>query len=342
MKRPLVLVVTPGDPDGIGPEVVWKSLHKGCFARAGVHLLCVGARAPFEALGAPVIQADPERLEIPTRKQPFVWLLPAPERAPRSPKRLLLEGFQAGWSIQRAVRLVQQGAGAALVTGPISKERLLAGGFPFPGHTEFLAHLCRSGAVTMMLANDQLRVSLVTTHLALNRVSSALTRAEIRRAVLQTATFLQAHCKISRPEIAVCALNPHAGEGGLFGTEESRVITPEIRALRASSRGRFRIHGPLAADTLFANQSLARKKERGKSLYDAVVCMYHDQGLIPVKLLDFQRTVNVTLGLPILRTSVDHGVAFDIAGKGIADPSSFEAAVEMAATLARSGKSRGE
>lgn len=336
MARPLLLVVTPGDPDGIGPEIVWKSLRKRSIVASETRILCVGARKPFEDIGASIIEATEDLVPPPRSAKPSVWLLPAPMKLPTTPRRLLLEGYQTGWSIQRAARLVLSGAADAMVTGPISKERLIAGGFPFPGHTEFLAHLCESGPVTMMLANDQLRISLVTTHLALKDVSSAITRKKIRRAVLQTAEFLRERCGISRPEIGVCALNPHAGESGIFGQEEIRVIAPEIRSLQRAARNRYGLHGPLPADTLFANHALYGRQNRGKPLYDAVICMYHDQGLIPVKLLDFQRTVNVTLGLPMLRTSVDHGVAFDIAGKGIADPSSLESALRMAETIARS------
>lgn len=324
------LIVTPGDPHGIGPEVVWKAIQKGIDRRLRSEIVCVGAREPFERMGARIEEVSLDSLLSPARKSraATVRLLPAPIASPRKKgrKALHLEGFQSGWSIETAVRLIQQGRGRALVTGPISKERLQAGGYPYPGHTEFLAELCQSGPVTMMLANSQLRVSLVTTHLALRKVPAALSKEKIRRAVLQTAEQLQKAWGIPKPRIDVCALNPHAGESGLFGSEELRIIEPAIRELRRASRGRFEISGPLPADTLFALHIASPQKGRA----DAVICMYHDQGLIPVKLLDFQRTVNVTLGLPIVRTSVDHGVAFDIAGKNIADPSSFEAAVELA------------
>jgi 4-hydroxythreonine-4-phosphate dehydrogenase len=165
----------------------------------------------------------------------------------------------------------------------------------------------------------------------IHELPRALTREKVRRAVLHTAHHLRHDCGIRKPRIAVAALNPHAGEGGMFGDEETRVITPELEAIRAAHGKDFELLGPLPADTLFANHVMAKPKNR----YDAVVCMYHDQGLIPVKLLDFPNTVNVTLGLPIVRTSVDHGTGFDIAGKGIADPSSFQAAIRLAADLVR-------
>lgn len=332
-----VLIVTPGDPAGVGPEIVWKSLKASAPRKRWKQfdLLCIGARAPFERLGAKIVEAKVEPASgrlLPLapdvlRSRPFVWLLPAPTRSPH-----FLPGFQSGWSIARAARLILQGSAKALITGPISKERLQRGGFPYVGHTDFLAALCGVNEnFTMMLANERLRVSLVTTHLALKDVPRAITRARVRRAVLQTQSHLREWWGIASPRIAVAALNPHAGEVGILGKEEIRVIEPELRALRVQMRGRLTIDGPLPADTLFAQHVLTSPKRR----YDAVVCMYHDQGLIPVKLLDFARTVNITLGLPLVRTSVDHGVAFDIAGRGIADPSSFESAVDLAIDIVR-------
>jgi len=250
-------------------------------------------------------------------------------RDQKSKGRFSLAGFQSGWAVERAARLVLGGVADAMVTGPISKERLQAGGYPYPGHTEMLAALCRRKQVTMMLANDQLRISLVTTHLALRDVSRAVTAREITRAVRQTVDSLQNWWGIRRPRVAICALNPHAGESGLFGTEEIRVITPTIRKLQKQFGDQAILQGPLPADTLFAKHVEARPGDRA----DAVVCMYHDQGLIPVKLLDFPRTVNVSLGLPIVRTSVDHGVAFDIAGTGKADASSFQSALRLACEI---------
>ncbi|MCM2322103.1 MAG: 4-hydroxythreonine-4-phosphate dehydrogenase PdxA [Oligoflexia bacterium] len=327
----MILAVTPGDPAGVGPEIVWKTLRSGDLRKRGISLLCVGAREPFERLGAPIVETTEaelfsrSRLIPPSSRRPVVWLLPAPVKSTG-----FLPGFQSGWSIERATRLVLKRRAAALVTGPISKERLNQGGFAFPGHTEFLADLCGGKEVTMMLANEQLRITLVTTHVALEDVPRALTRESLRRAIAHTVSHLRDWWGIRKPRVGIAALNPHAGENGLFGRQELRLLNPEIKALQKAARGRYELHGPLPADTLFANHILAAPKDR----FDAVVCMYHDQGLIPVKLLDFRNTVNVTLGLPIIRTSVDHGVAFDIAGTGKADPSSFRAAVELAARLA--------
>jgi 4-hydroxythreonine-4-phosphate dehydrogenase len=331
----MILAVTPGDPEGIGPEIIWKTIRRSQKIR-GAQLLCVGAPEPFRKLKAPIVEVEFTPQGAPrvpkARKSPFVWLLPTPSQTPAGK---LLPGFQSGWAIETATRLVQQNFASALVTGPISKERLQAGGYPYPGHTEFLAELCRTPQVTlqvtMMLANDQLRVTLVTTHVGLAQVSQKLSAERIRRCVEQTAQALHQDFSIRRPKIAVAALNPHAGESGLFGREEIDVIIPELERLRSQYQGKFELIGPMPADTLFAKNQLAPRQKR----FDAVVCMYHDQGLIPVKLLDFPNTVNVTLGLPIVRTSVDHGVGFDIASKGIADPSSFQAAVRLAIQIVR-------
>ena len=346
-KRPSkipLLVLTPGDPDGIGPEITWKVIRQLTRSKElgkAFRLLCIGARKPFDALKAPILELpklDEVDLEPPGRKSPYVWLHPAPTQPPQN---AFLAGFQSGWSIEQATKLVLSGKAQALVTGPISKERLQKGGYPYPGHTEFLADLCQDQKnvapnVTMMLANDLLRVSLVTTHISLHDVSARLTREKIRRTVFNTVADLKKYWGIAQPSVAVAALNPHAGESGLFGQEEIRIISPEIQELQVIGKSGwqgvpFKISGPHPADTLFAQQLLLPPRKR----FDAVICMYHDQGLIPVKLLDFRRTVNVTLGLPMIRTSVDHGTAFDIVGKGLADPSSLQAAIKLASRLTR-------
>ena len=241
--------------------------------------------------------------------------------------------------MELATRLVLDGRAQALITGPIHKERLQAGGYSFAGHTDLLAHLCEIQESTMMLANHKLRVTLVTVHIGLSQVAKKLSKKLILRALQHTSDSLRKDFGIKSPKIAVLALNPHAGEGGIFGDEEIRLIGPAIEEFKNSNQGRAQISGPHPADTLFAKHIMAPTKDR----YDAVVCMYHDQGLIPVKLLDFPKTVNVTLGLPMIRTSVDHGTAFDIAGKGIADPSSMIEAIQIAETVAkkRSAKIRG-
>lgn len=340
-KSKLLLALTPGDPNGIGPEITWKIISEPATWKEKASILCIGAQEPFEKLGVKIIVVNPNNLAVNTRppivSEPFVWLVPAPTTPPSRTKiskhpPFSLPGFQSGWSIQTATDLTKKKITAALVTGPISKERLRLGGYPYPGHTELLAALCKRKEVTMMLVNNFLRVSLVTTHIALHRVSTKITRQAILKTVNHTVEYLRAWWNISKPKIAVAALNPHAGEGGLLGHEEIEVAIPTISELKKISRGRYEIIGPLPADTLFAIHQLAKPQDR----FDAVVCMYHDQGLIPVKLLDFLHTVNVTLGLPIIRTSVDHGVSFALVGTGRADPSSMRAAIELAIQLASS------
>ncbi|MBY0469886.1 4-hydroxythreonine-4-phosphate dehydrogenase PdxA [bacterium] len=328
----MLLAVTPGDPEGIGPEVVWKSFQKNWdfLKRENISPVCFGARAPFDAMGVRIRELKltdfaSQAQAVPS--EPTIQIVAAPIKTSKKS----LPGFQCGWAIKTAVGEIRKGILGGLVTGPISKERLQQGGFMYPGHTEFLAALCKVRNVTMMLANDQLKITLVTTHLPLSAVSKAITPKAIERAVLHTSASLQDWFRISKPRIAVAALNPHAGENGLLGKEEKKVIGPEITRLQKKHSGRFEISGPHPADTLFAQNQIAELSEK----FDAVVCMYHDQGLIPVKLLDFPKTVNVTLGLPIIRTSVDHGVGFDIVGKNKADPSSFGAALLMAADLCK-------
>ena len=226
-------------------------------------------------------------------------------------------------SIVRAVADARAGVVDAIATAPVNKEAFRLGGLPWNGHTDLLAHLTGASHVAMMFHSDVLRVVLATVHIALADVPRALTQSSLERTIGLTARELPLFDKVA-PRIAVAGLNPHAGEHGLFGREEIEVISPAIAASRA--RG-IDVSGPFPGDTVFVRAT------RGD--FDVVVACYHDQGLIPVKLLAFGKAVNVTLGLPIIRTSVDHGTAFDIAGKGIADPESMIAAVLLAARMAR-------
>ena len=214
-----------------------------------------------------------------------------------------------------------------MVTAPINKQVLQAAGAEFPGHTEMLAHRCGVDNVVMMLAGETLKVCLVTTHCAFNMVSQKLSVEKILATIRISHQSLQRQFGLEKPRLAVLALNPHAGESGIFGDEEKRCIAPAIEAARTEG---IDASGPHSADTLF---HFALKNH-----YDAVVCMYHDQGLIPLKLLHFADSVNITLGLPIVRTSVDHGTAYDLAGTGKADPSSLRAALKMADEMARKSK----
>jgi 4-hydroxythreonine-4-phosphate dehydrogenase len=241
-----------------------------------------------------------------------------------TPGALSADAGRAAYDIiVRAVDAAKNGDVQAIATAPVNKEAFRLAGLPWSGHTDLLAHLTGASHVAMMFHSEPLRVVLATVHIALADVPRMLTRSVMEQTIALTARELPRFDKV-QPRIAVAGLNPHAGEHGLFGREDLEVIAPAIEACRA--RG-IDVTGPFPADTVFV------RAQRGA--FDVVVACYHDQGLIPVKLLAFGQAVNVTLGLPIVRTSVDHGTAFDIAGKGIADPESMIAAVLLAARLAR-------
>ncbi|MFH2123643.1 MAG: 4-hydroxythreonine-4-phosphate dehydrogenase PdxA [Pseudomonadota bacterium] len=225
--------------------------------------------------------------------------------------------------IEKAVSLILNGTFSAMVTCPISKASLNRAGYSFPGHTEMLAALTQSPNYAMMMAGGKLRVTLATIHCPLASVPAALNIESLTALIQTTNTALLRDFGISAPRIAVAALNPHAGESGLFGNEEQKTILPAIQLMQACG---IQVQGPFPPDTIFFKAA--------SGMFDAVICMYHDQGLIPFKLLHFKDGVNVTLDLPIVRTSVDHGTAYDIAGKGMADPSSLHAAVDLAASIA--------
>lgn len=318
-NRPAPLVVSCGDPSGIGPEIVAQ---------------LVGADVPrFVWLGDPAhlppgtgwaaVETPGAALALPAD---VLAVLPLPFAAPALPGQpdpANASGIIA--AIERGVALVQEGLAAGLVTCPINKKALKDGaGFAFPGHTEFLAHLAGGADVVMMLACDALRVVPATIHIPLADVPGALTTEGLENVIRITHAGLMRDFGLQAPRIAVAGLNPHAGEGGAMGDEEITLIAPLLERLRAEG---FSLTGPLPADTMFHPAARAR--------YDAAVCMYHDQALIPIKAIDFAGGVNVTLGLPFIRTSPDHGTAYDIAGKGLADPSSLKAALVMAGQMAR-------
>ena len=261
--------------------------------------------------------ADPRVLEL---CEPVLYGAPAGAHFP--PGMLSAEAGRAAYdAIVRATGDAQRGDVGAVATAPINKEAFRLAGLPWSGHTDLLAHLTGAAHVAMMFYSDELRVVLATVHVALADVPRLLTRDVVEQTIELAARELPRY-GFAAPRLAVAGLNPHAGEHGLFGVEERTVIEPAVACCRAKG---IDVSGPFPADTLFVR---ARRGE-----FDAVVACYHDQGLIPVKLVAFGRAVNVTLGLPIVRTSVDHGTAFDIAGKGIADPESMIAAVLLAARL---------
>jgi 4-hydroxythreonine-4-phosphate dehydrogenase len=285
------LAITLGDPRGIGPEIVARALDD-----AAVREACL-----------PVL-VGPEGLALPVDEPVGRW---------SGGDSIAEAGAISGRAITRAAALAMEGKVDGIITAPIDKQALLLGGYDYPGHTEMLAALTGS-TVAMMLASQRLRVVLATTHIPLREVPRALTAEGIARAARITRAGLRAWYGIAEPRIALCALNPHAGDGGRFGDEDDRLLAPAARAARLA--------GPYPADTVFV------RALRGE--FDAVIAPYHDVGMTAIKVASFGSAVNVTLGLPFPRTSPDHGTALDIAGRGIADPSSMIRAVLEGARIA--------
>lgn len=314
------IALTSGDPSGIGPELTVKA-----WAALGVDL-------PFFWLGDPrhlpqdtpiALISDPsEAVAATARGLPVLAHEFGAMASPGTPNPANAQGVID--VIAQAVTLVLSGQAGAICTNPIHKKALKDGAaFAYPGHTEYLAALAGTNRVVMMLASDQLRVVPVTIHIALKDVADALTAELLADTIRITHDGLIRDFGILAPRLAVAGLNPHAGERGAMGHEEINLIAPVLEALRAQG---FKLSGPLSADTMF--------HATARSRYDAAICMYHDQALIPIKTLAFDEGVNVTLGLPFVRTSPDHGTAYDIAGKGIANPSSLIAALRMAGRMA--------
>jgi 4-hydroxythreonine-4-phosphate dehydrogenase len=320
--------VSMGDPAGIGPEVVLKAVlqpHPPC------RLIVLGDMA--------TLKATAQRCQLPLSM--VAWQLgePYPASADILPvlelSQLALHERQPGQPtpgggdasfryVEAGIRLALRNELQGLVTAPISKTMWHVAGHAYPGHTELLADLTNTPEVRMMLVGSHLRVILVTTHLALARVPASLSSARIAQTIIMTNAHLSRFHGLSRPRLAVAGLNPHAGENGAFGDEETRLITPAVQ--QASAAG-VNVTGPFPADSVFI------RAVRGE--FDGVICLYHDQGLIPLKLLSWEDGVNVTIGLPIVRTSPDHGTAFDIAGQGKADSRSMQAAITLAVEMTR-------
>ncbi|MCV0397736.1 MAG: 4-hydroxythreonine-4-phosphate dehydrogenase PdxA [Rhizobiaceae bacterium] len=334
---PAVLAMTCGEPAGIGPELAARVWARRDASMPAFYLLSdpdlIVARAQRARIEINVRATTPEEAaDIFPEALPVVPLENAqadtPGLADPASAPAVLE------SIERAVADTMAGRAAGLVTCPIAKKPLYDAGFAFPGHTEFLAHLVARATGTsptpvMMLAGPQLRAVPVTIHVPLSEVPLKLSTSGIVETGRIVAADLAKYFGIARPRLAIAGLNPHAGEDGAMGGEEISVIAPAVRALRSAGIDAF---GPLPADTMF--------HEAARAGYDAAICMYHDQALIPAKALAFDTAVNVTLGLPFVRTSPDHGTAFDIAGKGVARETSLAAALDMAARMAIAG-SRG-
>jgi 4-hydroxythreonine-4-phosphate dehydrogenase len=326
------LALSAGDPSGIGPEIAIAAfLARDSAAVPPFYLLAdpalIAARCRQLGIAVTIAETTPSQAaQIFGDALPLVPLtatcIDSPGRPDPANAAATIE------AIDRAVADCLAGDAAAVVTCPIAKKPLYDAGFRFPGHTEYLAHLAArySGVEmmpVMMLAGPDLRTVPVTIHIALAEVSKTLTMELIVQTARITAFDLANRFGIAKPRLAIAGLNPHAGEGGAMGLEDERVVRPAVDMLRAEGIDAI---GPLPADTLF--------HARARTAYDAAICMYHDQALIPAKALAFDEAVNVTLGLPFIRTSPDHGTAFDIAGKGIARPDSLIAALKLARRLA--------
>jgi 4-hydroxythreonine-4-phosphate dehydrogenase len=318
-----------GDPAGIGPEVIAKALAGKTVGRL-CRPLVIGSHSVMEQtvktlrLGLKVVLVQ-DLQDLPIRADRIMVL---------DPLEKPIGGFEMGVAaietgaasvafIRKGVELAIAGRIGGIVTAPINKEAMNMAGFHYPGHTELLAHLTQSAEVGMMIVGGPLKIMFTTTHVAIKDLSSVLTPERIAKAIRLAHLGLRDYFGIARPKIGVAALNPHAGEHGLFGDEEGNRILPAVQQAREAG---IDASDPMPADTLFG------KAARGA--YDGIVAMYHDQGLIPLKLVAFGTCVNVTVGLPIIRTSVDHGTAYDIAGKGVADPGSLLEALKLAARLA--------
>ena len=327
------LVLTLGEPAGVGPEIVaaaWKALRaeQTPFAVIGDTALLRAQGIPVAEVGAPGDAGGLFGSALPVIHRP----LPAPVQV-GSPDPANASAVADG--IEEAVSFALSGEASGVVTAPIAKAPMYASGFRFPGHTEFIAELTADAPYAgtrgpvMMLTAQNLRACLVTIHVALDQVPELVTAERVARTARVVYESLKRDFAIARPRLAMAALNPHAGEGGALGLQERDILIPVAEQLRAEG---IDITDPRPADTLFHDEA--------RATYDAAICMYHDQALIPVKTLDFWGGVNVSLGLPIIRTSPDHGTGFDIAGKGVARPDSLIAAIRLASEMAAARAAR--
>lgn len=319
--QPQRVVITPGEPAGIGPELVVQLAQRSWPVEL---VVCADAtllqdRANMLGLPLRLLPYKADQPPVP-QQQGTLTLLPVALRKPATPGVLSTDnGHYVVDTLARACDGCLNGEFAALITGPVHKGVINEAGVPFTGHTEFFEERSHSDNVVMMLATEELRVALATTHLPLKAISDAITPALLREIITILHHDLRTKFGIADPHVLVCGLNPHAGEGGHMGTEEIDTIIPVLNEMRAKG---MNLSGPLPADTLFQPKYLDSA--------DAVLAMYHDQGLPVLKYQGFGRAVNITLGLPFIRTSVDHGTALDLAGKGKADVGSFITALNLA------------
>jgi len=325
-----------GDPAGIGPEVIAKALTGTALRRVCSPLVLGSYEVMQQTVKRLKLKMTVRKVEghAPIGRQAGDIAVLDPLERPLGAYRMGVAAAETGAAavafIRKAVHLAQTGCIDGMVTGPINKEAINMAGCHYPGHTELLADLTQATESGMMIIGGPLKIMFVTTHVAIKDLPSLLTQSKIEKGIRLAHQAMTTLFGVKRPRIGIAALNPHAGEQGLFGDEEARVIAPAARAAQAQG---ILASDPLPADTLFG------KAARGE--YDAIVALYHDQGLIPLKMVAFGSCVNLTVGLPIIRTSVDHGTAFDIVGKGVADPGSLVEAVKLAARLARHRPSRG-
>ena len=332
MDRPIV-AVTMGDASGIGPEVIVKAFLNPEIQNTVRPIVIGDARIMKTALkfakGQPVEVNAVKRVLEAKFQNGVIDVLDLQNLEPSKVKLGQICapcGKAAIQYLEKAIKLAMDGDVDAIATAPINKEAMHKAGYKFHGHTEILAKRTRTKNYAMMFVSDPFWVMLVTTHLPLNKVSKAVTKKRVLQTIKLANEFLYSD-RGKKPKIGVAGLNPHAGEGGIFGTEEKKAIKP---AVEEAKRMGINVKGPISPDGIFYLANVG--------LFDIVIAMYHDQGLIPLKLLSFNRSVNVTVGLPIIRTSVDHGTGFDIAGKGWANPTSLIEAIKVAAHFAKSKK----
>ena len=327
------LAMTMGDPAGIGPEIIARIFHAEFPKKKCLPVVIGSCRILKKTADKIDIPVKVEKVHAAPETMPERGIIPVlePENIPDlsdlktgdvQPKA----GKAARLFIEKAVQLIKDRQLDAICTAPIHKEAMHAAGFSFPGHTEFLAHLTKTKNFAMLMSGGGIRVVLATIHTSLRSVPELITLKLLEEKIRLTGNFIR-YYGVDHPRIALCGLNPHAGEGGMFGDEEEKIIVPAMQNSRSPA---YELFGPHPADTVFFRML--------QGDFDAVLAMYHDQALIPVKTVAFHDGVNVTMGLPFIRTSVDHGTGFDIAGKGIARPDSLKAAIREAVLLTRNRK----
>lgn len=334
LRRPKTIVLTLGDPGGLGPEVIVKALtdHSADQSKLPIsktfRLLIIGHEHVLQQTAENYqLSFNPKKIqsieELNTQSTPGIYLLSPKKNNDFITGQVNARNGEAAWEyLQTALDLILRHQVDAVVTGPVSKEAINQAGYPFIGHTELFAKKTNTRKVVMMFTTNDFKVSLATTHLAYKKVPLHLSTHRILETIVLTHNWLKEYFGLAAPRIGVCGLNPHAGEAGWLGNEEKNIIAP---AIEQAKKQEIICLGPYPADSIF--------KQAREGEFDAVVAMYHDQGLIPIKTFGFHQAVNITLGLPVIRTSVAHGTGFDIAGQGIARADSMRRAIDLAAQM---------